>query len=162
MKKCSKCGQEKPLTEFHKDRGYKDGLHGHCKPCVLIRVAKYKADNPEKVKASQKRSRDKNPETYRNKQLLFAFGITIDQYKQMLADQGGVCAICQKPETEIHPANGKLRNLAVDHDHDTGHVRGLLCNNCNRGLGFFADQADLVKAAWQYLERQSPPDEPGG
>lgn len=70
----------------------------------------------------------------------------------MLSIQGGVCAICKKPER--HRSNGpKVKRLAVDHDHTTGEVRGLLCNNCNRALGLFGDDVTALQAAIDYLSR---------
>jgi Recombination endonuclease VII len=75
------------------------------------------------------------------------FGITQEQYDEMLASQGGVCAICGN----LDPG----RNLAVDHVHDdTKAVRGLLCSNCNSGLGFFGDSVERLFAAIQYLSRR--------
>ena len=162
MKQCSKCGEQKPLDEFHRDSKRRDGRHGHCKTCVLARVTKYRADNPEKIKESQRRSRAKNPEVYRNKQLLWTFGITLEEYQRIEAEQEGVCAVCGEAETEMHPQSGKPRNLAVDHDHNTGAIRGLLCNACNRGIGLMNDNPETLRAAITYLERQKPPAETGG
>jgi hypothetical protein len=67
----------------------------------------------------------------------------------MLEDQGGVCAICSKPD-EVEG-----RRMAIDHNHDTGAVRGLLCGNCNRGLGNFQDDIDMLKKATDYLVKFS-------
>lgn len=72
-------------------------------------------------------------------------------YGKWLAAQNGVCAICSKPETS-RGSQGALKRLAVDHNHETGEVRGLLCNNCNRAIGFFADDSALVRRAADYLE----------
>jgi len=74
------------------------------------------------------------------------YGITIEQYGEMLEAQGGVCAICREP-----CPSGK--NLAVDHCHETGAVRGLLCARCNSGIGQFLDSPDRLRAAIGYLER---------
>lgn len=71
------------------------------------------------------------------------YGITLEQYDQMFNKQGGVCAICGRPP--------KIRRLAVDHDHKTGIVRGLLCFRCNYGLGFWKDDKQLLGAALTYL-----------
>lgn len=73
------------------------------------------------------------------------YGITLEEYEQKLEDQGGVCAICGKPD-EVEG-----RRMAIDHCHDTGAVRGLLCGNCNRGLGNFQDSHQLVAKAAEYL-----------
>lgn len=72
------------------------------------------------------------------------YGLTVEQYQQLLKEQGGVCKICRLP-----PA---ARRLAVDHDHDTKVIRGLLCVSCNRGLGMFRDNPNLLSEAKSYLE----------
>lgn len=69
------------------------------------------------------------------------YGITLEQWDRMLIRQGGLCAICEKPTPDLH----------VDHCHDSGNVRALLCHKCNRGLGLFEDDADLLRAAARYL-----------
>lgn len=77
------------------------------------------------------------------------YGISLVEYERLHEAQGGVCAICRQPET--HVKRGSVVNLSVDHDHDSGRVRGLLCNNCNRGLGFLRDDPSIVLSAAQYL-----------
>jgi hypothetical protein len=72
------------------------------------------------------------------------FGITPDDYDKMLHDQGGGCAICHEPP--------RAMRLAVDHCHDSGSVRGLLCNLCNRGIGALKDDPTILARAIQYLE----------
>lgn len=78
------------------------------------------------------------------------YGITPEDYDQMFEDQNGVCAICFEPETLIR--RGTLCKLTIDHDHETGQVRGLLCNNCNRALGLFNDKSWVLRSAATYLE----------
>jgi len=77
------------------------------------------------------------------------YGITLEQYNQMLKDQDGVCAICGKPD-EVEG-----RRMAIDHNHDTGEVRGLLCGTCNRGLGNFQDNIEMLEKAKDYLVKYS-------
>jgi hypothetical protein len=84
------------------------------------------------------------------------FGLTSAEYDAMLAAQGGVCAICGGKETHVHKS-GKLKDLAVDHDHETGQVRGLLCMNHNQGIGRFQNDPALLRAAADYLERHAAP-----
>lgn len=76
------------------------------------------------------------------------FGITADDYERMLAEQGGVCALCFKDNVDG-------RRLAVDHDHTTGKVRGLLCSPCNRAIGFFGDDPRVMERAAIYVELHS-------
>ncbi len=79
------------------------------------------------------------------------FGITQEQYEAILKKQDGLCAICSKPQGS---GTNQDKRLAVDHDHKTGKIRGLLCTNCNPGLGFFKDDIVFLKRAIEYLERQ--------
>lgn len=80
------------------------------------------------------------------------FGLTIEAYDLLFKSQGGKCAICRKPP-------GRLR-LAVDHDHSTNSVRGLLCSNCNRGIGHLQDDPEIVTAAAVYIRRAQLREEP--
>lgn len=66
--------------------------------------------------------------------------------------QRGLCAICREPETAVHAVTGAPKDLAADHDHATGRVRGLLCQRCNTGIGLFRDRPDLLRSAIDYLE----------
>lgn len=79
------------------------------------------------------------------------FGLTRAQYDEMLHAQSGVCAICREPERTV--VQGRVKALAVDHDHQTGRIRALLCNNCNRAIGLLKDSVDTLVAAAAYLER---------
>lgn len=89
----------------------------------------------------------KNPEKLRATHLKHKFGLSIEQYDSMMKAQNGVCMICKNP-----CASG--RRLAVDHDHETNRVRGLLCMACNQALGFFRDNVSLLKAAIAYLKKR--------
>lgn len=84
------------------------------------------------------------PEYKRNYHLQKTYGITSEEYDEMLEAQGGVCKICG--------ATPGARRLAVDHCHDTGEIRGLLCYNCNSALGRFQDNIALLEAAIKYLK----------
>ena len=87
---------------------------------------------------------------HRPAKLLREFGITQQQCDERLLEQGGLCGICQGPETQTY--KGTLMCLAVDHDHGTGKVRGLLCKSCNLAIGKFKESIDIVRRALQYLE----------
>lgn len=79
------------------------------------------------------------------------YGITLADYNEMLAVQKGLCLICTEPETAKFK-DGRIKRLSVDHDHKTGKVRGLLCNPCNRGIGYLRDSLPIIKGALNYLE----------
>lgn len=80
------------------------------------------------------------------------YGLTGEDYGRMLAAQGGVCEVCSRPEVRLRP-DGTPTPLHVDHDHETGKVRSLLCYTCNSGLGSFADDPARLRAAADYIER---------
>ena len=110
----------------------------------------YKAGTPE----YQREWRRLNPKSYteeekavkREKSLQHRYKITGDEYEYLLAQQGGFCAICGIEHTETP------KRLAVDHNHNTGKVRGLLCSNCNRAIGLLQDNPGLLRKAADYLE----------
>jgi hypothetical protein len=81
----------------------------------------------------------------RHNQLKRKFGMTLEQYNSVLIAQNNVCAICESIDT--------YRALSVDHNHDTGKVRGLLCGSCNRGLGLFKDNTERLLTAHKYLKK---------
>lgn len=100
-----------------------------------------------------KQTKTVDPEHRRNYELRRSFGITAADYDAMLAAQNGTCACCSQPERAKR--NGKLKMLAVDHDHVTGDIRGLLCSNCNPMLGYAGDSIDILQKAASYLERHA-------
>lgn len=95
--------------------------------------------------------RQQYPDYYRASDLRRNFGIDLADYQRMFVEQKGVCAICSEPETEKRL--GKTRWLAVDHDHETGDVRGLLCQSCNKAVGLLRDNPELARGAAAYLEK---------
>lgn len=119
-----------------------------CRPCKVAYNREWRARrSPEKVAADTEAMRAYN----RRRNLRLKYGVSLEDYERMMADQDGVCAICRQPES-ISRTNGS-KPLAVDHDHDTGDVRGLLCGKCNTGIGQFGDDPVLLRQAIEYLER---------
>ena len=127
-KTCRRCGETKPLSKFYKNKNCKDGHGSYCKVCVN-----------KTVKDS------KTPEKSRKYNLKSLYGITLEQYDEMLKNQNYGCKICGKTAEE------NKGNLVVDHCHSTGHIRGLLCHACNKGLGNFKDDTDRMRVAMTYL-----------
>lgn len=89
----------------------------------------------------------------RRAQLKTKYGITVEEYQTLLDAQGGACAICKRTEPIGRVATVGPMWLHVDHNHKTGRVRGLLCMECNTGLGKFQDDVTLLQAAIRYLQR---------
>lgn len=137
-KKCSRCKKELPIKNYAKDTSRYDGLNTKCKECSSILRKQYRASK-DGFRVTKQGNLMKN------------FGIALEQYEQMLKEQNGVCAICGREET-MQYNNGRIKQLAVDHDHKTGRVRGLLCNSCNRGLGLFMDSQLYLENAKKYLK----------
>jgi hypothetical protein len=100
----------------------------------------------------QNESRERYLLYERKRRLRREYGITLEDYKTLLDAQGGVCAICKKPEGRIG-RSGLVKMLSVDHNHATGVVRSLLCHGCNCGLGNFAESTELLSRAIPYLEK---------
>lgn len=109
---------------------------------LYAKAKEWRKNNPEKVKALKVRWYKNNKERYKHYELKKKFNISIDYYNLLLKKQNNVCAICGGTDT---------KNLAVDHDHKTGKVRGLLCHRCNLGLGCFNDDIELIKLSIKYL-----------
>jgi len=126
---------------------------------------KKRAEDPERMRANEKAWREKNVEKVQEKnrrrskrlgkmgrrdyQLQQLYGITHEDYERMLEEQKGKCAICG---TDKPRRKGRLY-FSVDHCHDTGKVRGLLCDFCNNGIGRLNDDPALLRKAIEYLER---------
>jgi DNA repair exonuclease SbcCD ATPase subunit len=118
---------------------------------MKIYTAGYRAKNREKRLAKQKEYAKKNPEKIKDLNLRANYGLTYDSYIQMLAEQNGKCKICGRSDSGH--VNSKW--LAVDHDHATGKIRGLLCQPCNRGIGLLRDCPDTLAAAIIYLKESA-------
>lgn len=146
MKVCTKCGTEKPHSEFGRKSDQRDGLNTWCKMCVNEYTIVYNKKNPERRRESTRRWREKNRDKYKSSYRgthLKKYGLTLQEYTTLLEQQGGVCAICA-----CAPCR---RRFAVDHDHTDGNIRGLLCSNCNTGIGLLGDSPGRLQAAIAYL-----------
>jgi len=113
---------------------------------------KYRLRNSPQERAYQKKYRDNNKDKRKNVMLKIRFNLTLEEYQSILKSQGGVCKICQKPETAKKSNSEEARMLAVDHDHNTGKVRGLLCARCNVQLGHYEKTKPRAEEFEKYLE----------
>lgn len=134
-KQCNRCKEVKPIEAFPNNKNHKDGKCYNCRSCENARSRDYRKTYPEKV-----------VETRRRTDLKAKYGLTTEDYEGILKHQEGVCAICKSRPS-------KRKALAVDHNHQTGEVRGLLCDKCNRGIGHFDDDKSLLQEAIDYLSR---------
>lgn len=137
-KRCGRCGELKPHTEFGKDKNLSGGLSWQCKDCRRKQDAEIRAK--------------REPGWGRDYWLKRKYGLSLDEYEALLAGQGGGCAICGAQDARYHNSKRMKSALHVDHDHATGTVRGILCNPCNVSLGHFKDDADLLRRAAAYLD----------
>ena len=156
LRTCRKCGEEKPLSEFNKNRSLPSGYTNDCKKCHNAYLKKRREDPvvAEKTRQSGARWRAANPEADKRKYLLRKFNMTLEEYKALLNKQGGVCAICGEKEQVLRRAKSGQEMLAVDHCHETGKIRGLLCFKCNTGIGALGDSVEGLERALDYLRGQ--------
>lgn len=162
-KVCKHCEIVRPTSDFYRDAAAADGLRPECKACTRVRrkrwydtnrereIARARAwqrANRERASATQRRN-NARPERKRKSRDAYyrrTFGISADGFDALLAAQGGGCAICgRRPERDA--------SLHLDHCHDTGRIRGILCLSCNQALGHFHDDPALLEAAARYLHQ---------
>lgn len=128
MKTCSKCKENKALAAFAVRSTAKDGKRTQCKACDQ----KYRLENQDEIREYH----------YQNR-----YGISLEQYEEKLKEQDYSCAICGSK----HTSNDRMKRLVVDHNHNTGQVRGLLCHACNVAIGAAKEQEDILMACISYL-----------
>ena len=132
-KVCSKCGIKKERSEYYNDSSRNDGITSYCKECTRSKTDKWRKENPEKVNQASI--------WYRRER---TYGITEEDFMKMIDNQKWECAVCKKSIDE---------SCHVDHNHENGKVRGLLCDSCNKGLGFFKDNVEHLASAIKYLSK---------
>ncbi len=140
MKQCTVCKEIKELDQFYNVKSTKDGKGYRCKECDNKARQKWSANNPERSHLSQ-----------RQRNLKHRFGVDLEWYEKQFKKQNYSCAICET-KTNKTVGDRQFWNFSVDHCHDSGKIRGILCNNCNRALGLFQDNPELLKKAASYVE----------
>jgi Autographiviridae endonuclease VII len=121
VKTCYRCHRRLDRDEFHLDRTTLDGMDSKCKQCSSVLRAKRRGNK------------------------ISSQGFN---YNKLLDEQGNSCAICKTTTPSKDPRKSRF---CLDHDHQTGQIRGLLCTDCNRALGLFKDDSSLLKRALEYL-----------
>ena len=163
LKTCNKCGKSKPITDFYKQEGMRDGYRNNCKTCHLAahknwyarnrdyeiaRVGRWQRVHADRVNEIQRKNRARRGDEYRRLaregHLRRKYGLTQNMFEALVLAQLGHCAICGVSEG---------MDLHVDHDHQTKKVRGLLCGKCNKAIGLLNDDPELLTSARTYLER---------
>lgn len=174
MKVCCRCKAEKPMDEFGINRATSDGRQYACKECIhkaerpwskrspehrarqtklhIAKDAQRRQDDPvfrESRLESTRKYRANNPETVKiqavKHRLAMKYNLSVEGKEALMEKQNGLCALCR------HSDGGK-RGLFVDHDHETGEVRGLLCVGCNAALGMLGDNVEGLQNAIAYLQ----------
>jgi hypothetical protein len=155
VRACCRCKQEKSLEEFHRRPDRPGGRHYHCKACESnsCKTPHRRAQGNKRAAEFRARLKEADYEEFRRRERQSNFrrlyGISIEDYDAMLAAQGGLCAICGEAG-----AGGRWkRRLHVDHAHDTGAIRGLLCHGCNVAIGSLRESPALLLKAVEYLKR---------
>ena len=176
-KKCTTCKVEQPLSAYRKDNSRYNGIHPTCNTCNKEIQSRWYAKNRELgkqrsseryhknkdlINAKRRQARATNPELVRAKaresydpiaskvaswKRAGIKDMTYDRYLTMLEDQNHCCSLCGLGKDLFK------RQLSVDHDHETGEVRGLLCDACNGGIGRLKDSVIMLKKAIAYLEK---------
>lgn len=155
MKTCTKCHQNLPFSSYYKQAGMKDGYRNDCKTCfsaaskkryvkeeAVARSEKWRKENPERFKETQRRHREANRGRIQQEHFAWRFGLSKDLAESWWSKRPQGCCLCQT-----------IENLHFDHDHETGVPRGWLCGPHNMGIGLFKDSPVDLRTAATYLER---------
>ncbi len=136
-KACKTCRETKDASEFSAHSGHSTGLQPRCRDCIR----KYDRDRWNNNPAVRKWAK--------NYQLTKKYGIDLELFEFILQEQGNCCRICKRKESEVPFNNGQP--WQVDHNHSTNKFRGIICTECNLGLGKFKDNAATLISAATYL-----------
>lgn len=145
-KLCLKCNTIKSKTDFYVNK--KNVISAHCKCCVKGAVNKYRKNNPDKIKFSKEQYKERRKivrkDSERKYYLKNKYNLLEGDYKLMYDNQNGGCKLCDKKV--------EYKKLHIDHCHTSNKIRGLLCSNCNLGLGNFKDNIETLLRAVDYLK----------
>lgn len=147
-KKCTKCDQIQPISEFYEDKRRPGKHQSRCRRCY----AEYGRQRAQQIDGAawQRQYRQVAPLRVFERKLKREFGISLSQYESLLQQKEGKCWCCGRQEP-----GGMSGKWHVDHDHSTGVVRGILCHFCNTGIGLLGDTVDGVQNAIHYLSNHA-------
>lgn len=146
---CSGCKINKPFSDYFKDNLRKIGIRCKCKECCAKDTVNWRNKNRSGYNNYVAMWRAKNPERQHKTEIKRRYALSIEKYNEMLIAQNCQCKICKKQ----HDPSEKRGRLYVDHCHESGEIRGLLCGACNKGLGCFGDDIDRLYSAISYLAK---------
>lgn len=152
MKRCQRCKEIKPLDEFFADKNQYDGHARMCKSCAVSRHQQWVEENREQVNRYARQRYKNEPHRYAEYERKKHYGMPPGEYDRMLAAQDGRCAICKSTD----PGGTRISHFHVDHCHDTNRIRGLLCGNCNLGIGYLRHDERILRAAIEYIASRKP------
>ena len=152
-KRCCSCHRVLPVRSFTISRCWKSGLHPECRDCVSMNKKAYWINNRDRLMSERKKWYAAHRKERRELRRMKIHGISQAQYEEMLAEQGGKCAICKKVLSIKSAYSIHEPFPCVDHDHKTKKIRGLLCGFCNIGLGAFKDYPVRLESAIRYLRK---------
>lgn len=143
---CTRCGIEKDIDEFYWHNSSKRRHRSHCKKCCNINHAEWCKLHPEKLAEYVSRHRKKHYKRTSIEVACKRYKIKVVDYLEMFRKQNGKCAICGISHLELN------ERISIDHCHETGRFRGLLCSCCNRLLGYAKDNISILESAVKYLK----------
>lgn len=142
-KRCSHCKEIKPASDFNK-------AYVYCKVCARALRREYYEQNEKGIPRSEE-----GKQSLRRLYLQHNYKLTPEEYDEMFRGQTGLCAICGQPEQYVNKGSTEPSKLAIDHCHETGLIRELLCRNCNAMIGYAHDNPEILKKAIAYLKKHS-------
>jgi len=163
---CTKCKQDKELKEFNVRSNSKDKHTWECRECNRQRIKEHSLKDITRARARRKQWNEDNPEKYKKicqkmyikhkarfkaQNLKTMYNLDYKEFLRIKGEQGNRCAVCG--EMEIARYGGVRKELSVDHDHDTGIIRGLLCSKCNTAIGLLNENEELCMKVAAYLQR---------
>ena len=156
LRTCSKCKRALPFSEFSvaaPNKGRKDGYESQCKECRRKAAKRWKENNKEAVREYKRKCNRELHYKIASYNTYFKrlYNMTFDEAVQYATDKGLTCMVCGKP-LQLWLTGDKRDCVHLDHCHDTGVVRGILCSKCNSALGLFNDDINLVRNALEYLK----------
>jgi len=149
-KTCKVCTQELLVENFYVNKRYKDGLRQECKSCGIKLNREYyqRVEVRQKHNEYQRKRYKQNPDLKKRQHLKYNYGITLEEYNEKIQGQEHKCAIC-----EVDKPGGNGAYFYVDHNHNTGQVRGLLCHNCNFVIGYAKENIGILLKSVEYLSK---------